>query len=182
MIKTKYLLAGVFVTVAALFVLASCKTIPKGAKAVSPFDKNKYLGKWYEIARLDFKYERDLNNTSANYSLNKNGSISVVNKGFNYKTNEWTEATGKAKFVDDPNVAMLKVSFFGPFYSGYNVIALDPNYKYALVTGKNLDYLWILARETTIPESVKEEYLKKAEGIGFKTSDLIWVEHDKTKK
>lgn len=179
MIKTKYLVIGVLVAATTLLVFTSCKTIPKGAKAVTPFDKNKYLGKWYEIARLDFKYERDLNNTTANYSLNDNGSIKVVNRGFNYKTNEWKEANGKAKFVGDPNEAKLKVSFFGPFYSGYNVLAIDPEYKYALVAGKNLDYLWILARETSIPENVKKDYLKKAEEIGYKTSDLIWVEHNK---
>ncbi|HEX2935303.1 MAG TPA: lipocalin family protein [Bacteroidales bacterium] len=181
MIKTKHLIAGALVTIATVLVFASCKTIPKGAKAVAPFDKNRYLGKWYEIARLDFKYERDLNNTTAEYSLNDNGSIKVVNRGFNYKTNEWKEAKGKAKFVGDPTEAKLKVSFFGPFYSGYNVLAIDPEYKYALVAGKNLDYLWILARETTIPESVKNEYLKKAEEIGYKTSDLVWVEHNKVK-
>ncbi|MCF8713438.1 lipocalin family protein [Joostella atrarenae] len=157
----------------------SCNTIPKGAEAVKPFDKAKYLGKWYEIARLDFKFEEGLNNTTANYSLNDNGTIKVVNRGYDYEEEEWTESTGKAKFVGDDNVAKLKVSFFGPFYAGYNVIAIDDNYKYALVAGKNLDYLWILSRETTIPENVKNEYLKKAQEIGYNTSDLIWVEHNK---
>lgn len=159
----------------------SCNTIPKGAEAVKPFDKAKYLGKWYEIARLDFKFEEGLNNTTANYSLNDNGTIKVVNRGYDYEEEEWTESTGKAKFVGDDNVAKLKVSFFGPFYAGYNVIAIDNNYKYALVAGKNLDYLWILSRETTIPENVKNEYLKKAQEIGYNTSDLIWVEHNKAK-
>lgn len=101
------------------------------------------------------------------------------NKGFNTETNEWKQAIGKAKFAGDKDVAMLKVSFFGPFYSGYNVIALDEDYKYALVAGKNLKYLWILSRETTIPDDVKQHYLKTAESIGYKTSDLIWVVHDK---
>ena len=100
-------------------------------------------------------------------------------RGFNTVKKEWTQAIGKAKFAGDQNTAMLKVSFFGPFYSGYNVIALDIEYKYALVAGKNLKYLWILSRETTIPEDVKDKYLKIAEDIGFDTSDLIWGEHDK---
>jgi apolipoprotein D and lipocalin family protein len=81
--------------------------------------------------------------------------------------------------VGQQDVAMLKVSFFGPFYSGYNVIALDKEYKYALVTGKSLSYLWILSRETTIPDDVKQNYLKIAENLGYKTSSLVWVEHDK---
>ncbi len=157
----------------------SCRTIPKNAIAVQSFDKTKYLGKWYEIARLDFKYERGLNNTTAEYSLNEDGSIKVLNKGYDYTQKEWREAIGKAKFVKEENIGMLKVSFFGPFYSGYNVLAIDEDYQYALVSGKNLDYLWILSRETSIPERIKQEYLKIAEDIGFKTSDLIWVTHDR---
>jgi apolipoprotein D and lipocalin family protein len=158
---------------------SSCSHIPEGATAVKPFDKQKYLGKWYEIARMDFRFERGLNNTTANYSLYPDGSIKVDNRGYNYTTKEWKQAIGKAKFVNDTNVAMLKVSFFGPFYSGYNVIALDNEYKYALVAGKNLDYLWLLSRETTIPEDLKKNYLKIAEKLGYKTSELIWVEHTK---
>ena len=154
-------------------------TFPDGATAVTPFDKEKYLGKWYEIARMDFRFERNLNNTTANYSVNNDGSIKVDNRGFNYKTMKWEQAIGKAKFVGKPDIAMLKVSFFRPFYSGYNVIALDNGYKYALVAGKNLSYLWILSRQTTIPEDVKQNYLKIAENLGFKTSSLIWVEHNK---
>ncbi|MGM0649732.1 MAG: lipocalin family protein [Bacteroidota bacterium] len=160
----------------------SCSTIPKDATAVRNFDKKKYLGKWYEIARLDFKYERNLNNTTAEYSTNDDGTIKVKNRGFHVKEKEWKQAVGKAKFVKDENVAMLKVSFFGPFYSGYNVIALDENYNYALVAGKNLDYLWILSRKTSIPEDVKTEYLKIAKEIGYNTDDLIWVEHNKQGK
>jgi apolipoprotein D and lipocalin family protein len=159
-------------------VFYSCATIPKGAKAVTPFDKAKYLGKWYEIARMDFRFERNLSNTTAIYSGNPDGTIKVDNQGFNYKTNKWKQAIGKAKFLDDPNVAMLKVSFFGPFYAGYNVIALDKDYKYALVAGKNLSYLWILSRETSIPENIKQDYLALAKKLGYKTDELIWVDQN----
>lgn len=161
--------------------LFSCTTIPKGAEAVKPFYKEKYLGKWYEIARLDFKFEKDLNNTTAEYTLNDNGTIKVNNQGYNTIKDEWTQAIGKAKFVGDENIAMLKVSFFGPFYTGYNVIAIDEEYKYALVAGKNLKYLWILSRETKIPEAVKEKYLKIAREVGFNTDELLWVEHNNQK-
>ena len=109
--------------------LFSCASIPKGATAVSPFEKDRYLGLWYEIARKDFKFERNLNNTTAEYSLNEDGSIKVVNRG-------------------------------------YNVIALDVDYRYALVAGKNLDLLWILSRETTVPDKIKDQYLQLAEEIG----------------
>jgi apolipoprotein D and lipocalin family protein len=165
-----------------LTLLFSCSSIPKGAVAIKPFDKAKYLGRWFEIARMDFKFERNLSNTTANYSLNDNGTIRVVNRGFNYVTGKWNEATGKAKFAGSNEEARLKVSFFGPFYGGYNVIALDDQYKYALVSGKNLKYLWILARETTIPDDIRKNYLEIAGKIGFDTSVLIWVKHDKAQE
>ena len=180
--KTKNVILKSLFGVISLFTFNSCIGIPKGATAVTPFDKDKYLGKWYEIARFDFRFERDLNNTTANYSINTDGSIKVVNRGYNYKTREWKEATGKAKFAGNSNVARLKVSFFGPFYAGYNVIALDKEYKYALVAGNNLKYLWILSRTQTVPENVKQNYLKIAENLGYKTSSLIWVEHDKNQE
>jgi apolipoprotein D and lipocalin family protein len=156
----------------------SCSTLPKGAVAIETFDKEKYLGKWYEIARLDFKYERDLNNTTAEYSLNKNGTIEVDNKGYHTKEEKWKQSIGVAKLVGDENIGMLKVSFFRPFYGGYNIIAIDPDYKYALVAGSSLKYLWFLSRDTTMPEETKNKYLKIAEDIGYTTADLIWVEHD----
>ena len=162
-----------------LALLASCANIPKGVTAVSPFEKEKYLGKWFEIARFDFRFEKGLNNTTAEYSLNSNGTIKVVNRGYNYEKKIRKEATGKAKFVGNEKVAMLKVSFFGPFYAGYNVIAIDPEYKYALVSGSSFDYLWILSREKTIPAEIKSLYLEKAEKLGYKVSNLLWIEHDK---
>ncbi len=156
----------------------SCTNIPKGVRAVSPFQKDKYLGKWYEIARFDFRFERGLNNTTAEYTLRDDGKIKVLNRGYNYEKKEWKEATGKAKFAESDTVAMLKVSFFGPFYAGYNVIAIDKDYKYSLVAGSSFDYLWILSREKTIPESVKSDYLKIAQDYGFDTSKLLWIEHN----
>ncbi|PVX49216.1 apolipoprotein D and lipocalin family protein [Balneicella halophila] len=158
---------------------SSCSTIPKGVKAVSPFKQEKYLGKWYEIARFDFKFERGLNNTTAEYSQRNDGKIKVLNRGYDYENQKWKEAEGKAKFVSNDTTAMLKVSFFGPFYSGYNVIAIDSEYKYALVCGESFDYLWILSREKSIPNNIKEEYVAKAEKLGFNTSNLLWIEHNK---
>jgi len=159
--------------------LFSCRSIPKGVDAVQNFNADKYLGQWYEIARFDFRFERNLNNTTANYSKNPDGTIKVVNRGYNYLINTWSEATGKAKFVKTPDVAMLKVSFFGPFYGGYNVIALDAEYKYALISEQNKGYLWILSREKTIPENIRTDYVNKAQSLGYDTSKLIWVEHNK---
>jgi len=178
--KAKYIFGAIlFATVTAILV-SSCRTIPKNAKAVKPFDKKKYLGKWYELARFDYRFEKNLNNVTATYSLKEDGSIKVDNKGYNFKKNEWEESIGKAKSAADPEEAKLKVSFFGPFYAGYNVLAIDKDYKYALVAGKNLNYLWLLSREKTIPENIKQDYLNKAREIGYKTDELVWVEQDKS--
>ena len=160
-----------------LLFTTSCKpSIPEGATAVKNFDYQKYLGKWYEIARIDFKYEKDLNQTTANYSLIDNGNIKVINRGYNYVTNEWQESVGEAKFVGPKTEAMLKVTFFKPFWSGYNVIDLSNDYKYALVAGRNLDYLWILSREKNIPNDIKSRFLEKAKLVAYDTSRLIWIE------
>jgi len=151
---------------------------PKGANPVRPFDADKYLGKWHEIARLDYFFERNMKNVTAHYSLNDDGSIKVVNRGFDMRKGQWKESVGKAKFANEPGEAKLKVSFFGPFYAGYNVIALDKDYQYALVCGRNLNYLWILSRETSIPEEVKAAYLQQAASLGYEVDNLVWVEHD----
>lgn len=175
---------GIIISMLALVFMSfftACSSIPDGATAVKPFELKKYLGKWYEIARMDFKYERDMNNVTATYTMNDDGSVKVDNQGYNYVDKEWKQAIGKAKFRGEPDEAKLKVSFFGPFYSGYNVIALDPEYKYALVAGNDLDLMWILARTTTIPDDIKQKYLAIAKSIGYDTSALIWVEHNMKK-
>lgn len=153
--------------------------IPKGALAVKPFDKEKYLGKWYEIARMDFNFEKNLDNVTANYSAGEEGLIKVDNKGYDVVKNKWKQSFGKAISVKDPEEGRLKVSFFGPFYAGYNIIAIDEDYKYALVAGDNLKYMWILAREKTIPDSVKVAYLQKAKDLGYNINMLVWGKHDR---
>ena len=175
----KIVVFGSIISLGVLALLSSCASIPKNASPVQNFDINKYLGDWYEIARFDFRFERDLDNVMAQYSLNDKMNVNVINSGYNFKKEKWVSAEGVAKFRGDKNTASLKVSFFGPFYSGYNVIALDNNYKYALVAGKDLNYLWILSREKSIPENIKSAYLKTAKDIGYDTSKLIWVKHDK---
>jgi apolipoprotein D and lipocalin family protein len=157
---------------------SSCVSIPKGANAVTPFDRDKYLGTWYEIARMDFKFEKNLDHVTATYTLNEDGSIRVDNKGYDYLNKKWKESIGKAKFAGENDVARLKVSFFGPFFAGYNVIAIDKNYLYALVAGNNLNYLWILSREKTIPDAVKVDYLAKARELGYDTDKLVWTKQD----
>lgn len=162
--------------VGGIMLLKSHPEIPKGVYPIQPFDIKKYLGKWYEIAWMDLRLERNLINVTANYSEKRNGTIKVVNRGYEPDKKTWKQTVGKMKFREDTNVAALKVSFFGPFYSGYNVIAIDPDYRYALVTGEKRDSLVLLSREKGIPENIRRDYLAKAEKLGYDTSKLIWSE------
>ncbi|KIC61271.1 lipocalin family protein [Chryseobacterium taiwanense] len=157
----------------------SCSVgIPKGATAVKNFDEDRYLGKWYEIARFDYKFEKDMDNVTATYSKNPNGTIRVDNKGYDYVKKEWKESIGEAKFVKDASEARLKVSFFKPIWAGYNVLDIDDNYQYALIVGSSLKYLWILSRTKEIPESIRQRFLEKAKKLGYNTNELIWVKHN----
>ncbi len=159
--------------------LTACSTAPPdGVRPVNSFDINRYLGKWYEIARLDHSFERGLSDVSATYSLQDDASVKVLNRGYDTRNQTWKEAVGRALFIGDPGTASLKVSFFGPFYGGYHVIALDrENYRWSLVAGPSRDYLWILARERTLPAEVRDALVSKAQSLGFATEQLIWVEH-----
>lgn len=158
--------------------LAGCVGIPEGVKPVENFKLEKYLGKWYEIARLDHSFERGLSRISADYSLRADGGVRVLNRGFSEKTNEWKEAEGKAYFVNRPDQGYLKVSFFGPFYGAYVVFELDhESYQYALVCGPDKSYLWILSRIPEMKSDVKEKLVARAAALGFDTGKLIFVEH-----
>ena len=145
--------------------------------AVKHFNLERYLGKWYEIARLDFFYERNLDNVTAQYYLNEDGSIRVVNSGYNYKTYQRETVTGKAVFAGSKDEGKFKISFLGPFYSDYTIMAIDKDYQYALIAGKNLNYLWLLSRTTSMPENIRKSYLELAKDVGYATDKLICVEH-----
>ena len=156
--------------------LAGCSTTPPpNVTPVTPFELSRYLGQWHEIARLDHSFERDMIKVTAQYSMNPDGSVKVLNQGFNTKKQAWKDAVGKAWLIDGSNKGALKVSFFGPFYGGYFITALDPDYQWAMVIGPDVDYFWILARQPVIDEGVKSELLKQARTIGVAVDDIIWV-------
>jgi len=161
-------------------VLAGCQGIPEGAEPVSGFELQRYTGKWYEIARMDHPFERGLSNVTAEYSLREDGGVRVLNRGYEASKGEWKEAEGKAYFVDDESTGQLKVSFFGPFYASYNVVALDKQaYQWALVVGPDTDYMWILSRQPELDRAIIDELLAMARSYGFKTDELIFVDQDK---
>ena len=162
--------------------LAACSTMPpEGVQPVTSFDIHRYLGQWYEIARLDHSFERGMSDVNATYALQDDGSVKVVNRGYDTRRQAWKEAIGRALFIGDKNTGSLKVSFFGPFYGGYHVIALDQqNYRWSLVAGPDRDYLWILARDTTLAADVRQQLIAQAQALGFATDKLIWVDHPRT--
>ncbi len=165
-----------YLPAACVLALSACSTLPpQGITAVTGFEPARYSGKWYEIARLDHRFERGLTDVSAVYTREPDGSLRVLNRGYDPSAARWKKAIGRALFNGAPSTASLKVSFFGPFYAGYHVVALDAHYQWALVAGNNRDYLWILSRDKTLPPQVKAALLSKAAALGFATDQLTWV-------
>lgn len=158
-------------------VLAACVGLPENVRPVDSFKVEKYLGQWYEIARLDHSFERGLSKVTANYSPRDDGGINVLNRGYSEQKKEWTEAKGKAYFVDKADQGHLKVSFFGPFYASYVVFELDKeNYQYSMITGPDKTYLWILSRTPKLSDATKSTLVAKAQALGYDTGKLIWVD------
>ena len=154
------------------------KPVRSRVDVVDDFELDRYLGKWYEIARFDFFWEKNLKNVTALYEKNEDGSIRVENSGYDYIKHKDKSSIGKAKFTDKPHLGSLKVSFFGPFYSAYNVVMIEDDYQYALVFGENTDCLWILSRNKNIPMAVKEKFLLYASESGYDLENLVWTKQD----
>jgi len=160
--------------------LTGCLGIPEDVEPVENFELDRYLGKWYEIARLDHSFERGLDNVTAEYSLRGDGGVKVVNRGYSAETGKWDEATGKAYFVESEDLGYLKVSFFGPFYGSYVVFGLDrEDYQYSFVSGPDTSYLWLLSRTPEVSPDVIRRFTEKAASLGFDTKRLIWVKQDR---
>jgi len=169
----------IFFAVFMSLLVSGCLGLPKGVYPVKEFDLNRYLGKWYEIARLDHSFEQGLDRVTAEYSLRDDGGVKVINRGFLTSENKWKVAEGKAYFVGNEDEGYLKVSFFGPFYGSYVVFELDKEkYQYAFVTSSNTSYLWLLSRKPTISKELEKRFLKITKELGFDIDNLIFVEHN----
>ena len=158
--------------------LAGCTGVPEGIKVVDDFSLNRYLGTWHEIVRLDNRFEKELDPVSATYSLAADGSVKVVNKGYDLKKKEWKTIQGRGVFVDDKNTTQgaLKVSFFGPFYASYNVIDLDrAGYRWAMVCGRDKSYFWILSKDSVMEQTQLKALVAKAATLGFDTARLRYL-------
>ena len=159
--------------------LGGCAGLPEGVQPVQDFTLERFLGTWYEIARLDHSFERGLSKVTAEYSLNDDGTVKVVNRGFSGQKGTWKSAEGKARFVESEDLGYLKVSFFGPFYGSYIVAELDKEtYQYALISGPNKKYLWLLARTPEMENGAKTLLIARAKDLGFAVDSLIYVDHD----
>lgn len=166
-----------FLTAALALVATGCTSLPDGIDPVGGFELDRYLGKWYEIARLDHSFERGLDKVTAEYSIREDGGVKVVNRGYSSKEAKWDEAEGKAYFVRNSDEGYLKVSFFGPFYGSYVIFELDKdNYSYAFVAGPDRSYLWFLSRTPTVSDELARRFVEKAGELGFDTSELIMVD------
>jgi apolipoprotein D and lipocalin family protein len=173
-------LLALLLTASALLLVGCASTLPPPrVTAVTPFDVQRYAGRWYELARLDHAFERGMTDVSATYTAQADGSVRVVNRGYAPATGQWREAVGKALFTGAPTTGSLKVSFFGPFYGGYHVAALDPDYRWSLVVGPNTGYAWILARDKQLPAAQRDAIVARAQALGVDTSALIWVTHER---
>lgn len=158
--------------------LVGCTGVPKGVTPVTGFDVERYLGTWYEVARLDHSFERGMTNVTATYLKNEDGTIGVVNRGYKTDNCRFEEAEGTARFQGDPSVASLSVTFFWPFAGGYHVFALDQqDYQYAMVAGPSRKYLWILSRSAELDTQVRDALIAEARRLEFPVEDLIFVSH-----
>lgn len=156
--------------------LSACLGMPPAVSPVTEFELDRYLGTWYEIARLDHSFERGLEQITANYSLRDDGGVRVLNRGYSTEAGEWEEAEGKAYFVEDPATGYLKVSFFGPFYGSYVIFELDKkDYQYAFISGPDHGYLWLLSRTPQVDAAILDDFRQQATQLGFAVDELIYV-------
>ncbi|GAB3316226.1 lipocalin family protein [Haliea atlantica] len=155
--------------------LMACTAVPEGIAPVPELDTERYLGTWYEIARLDHSFERGLDSVTARYSRHPDGGLRVLNRGYDSEAGEWQEAEGRARYAGDQPSGHLEVSFFGPFYSSYVIFELDPDYQYAFVSGYNRDYLWLLSRTPKVSEALRERFVDEARARGFAVEELQFI-------
>lgn len=164
-----------------LFTFCCSSSTKVDNSVVDTVDIYKYLGKWYEIARFDTRFEKGMQQCVATYSLTKDGNIKVVNRGV--KKGKWKTSEAIAKMTDQPGV--LRIAFWRPFYSDYRILKLAPDYSYALVGGDDDEQLWILSRTPYLCEDVRDELVNEAFRRGYDIQNLLWVRHsikDKVRK
>ena len=173
----KNVFLGGLIAAGGLLLFRSWANRPKKAEPMQDFDIEKFQGAWYEIARVDNEFDILKTNVIIHYAYKEqDNTIDIVQNSFNVETEKWETAKGLGKFRQDKTVGALKIRFYNSTFEGYNILSTDEDYQYALVVGRNLKYLWILSRERKpLPKEIKDKYLKWAELMGYKVSNLNWV-------
>jgi len=160
-----------------LFLANAFSAPPEGVIPVAGFEAERYLGTWFEIARLDNIFERGLTRVTATYGQNPDGSMSILNRGFDARSGAWKEARGTARFRKAADVGSLAVTFFRPFSGGYHIFALDrENYTWAAVSGPSRKYLWLLSRTREMPEDIRRQLVARAKKLGFPVDRLLMTD------
>jgi apolipoprotein D and lipocalin family protein len=171
----------VLAAIAVALLATGCTKGGSRAEPVRGFDSSRYLGRWYEVARLPHRFERGLTDVTAEYTRNSDGSLRVVNRGWDAAKGDWRNAVGRAKFTSTPDVAQLKVSFWGPFYGLYTIAELDPEYRWAMVVGPGTGYFWVLSRTPELDDAVLQRLITRAASLGIDTSRVEHVSHDRVR-
>lgn len=174
----KLLLAAVSLFAGYKLYKAITPEIPENISPVTGFEIERYLGKWFEVARADNRFEKGLIKTTADYTLNGDGTVNVLNSGIDEISGRYKRASGTAVFVRNQYEGALKVSFFGPFYGGYNIVDLDEDYRWAIIVGSSAKYFWVLSRTPEVPAELRERAYKVAAEAGVITSDIKWVQQN----
>lgn len=162
----------------ALLVLAGCKST-KDLAVVSDFSPERYMGVWYEAARYPHRFEKGMSSVSATYTLNEDGTVKVLNRGFLDEEAKWEEIEGVARPKGRSDIGWLKVSFFKPFYASYKIVYLDDDYSRAIIAGPTYGYLWILSRSPNLPDNELETLIQRTEQMGYERKKIIVVDQSK---
>lgn len=168
----KTIMSGLLLSSLFCFSSCDCGGQKINNSTIGSLDLDRYLGTWYEIARYDHSFERGLTHAKAHYSLNEDGTVTVTNTGIK----DGKDKTAKGRAVTTDTAGLLRVSFFGPFFSDYRVMMLSEDYNYALIGSGSPKYLWILSRTPEVPQEIMDHILDVARNRGYDTGKLIWVE------
>lgn len=173
----KYIILSLVVILLLSCIFCAPSAFSINRTTVSNLDLDRFMGHWYEIARYDHRFERNLECVETDYTRLADGTIEVVNRGIDSRTGEEKVAHGRAHTTS--TAGKFRVSFFLFFYSDYNVLAVGPNYEWAVIGSRSPKYLWILARTPEIKETTRDEILRFIARRGYPTAPLIFVSQER---
>ena len=145
---------------------------------VADFDVERFVGDWYEIARIEQGLGKPLTRSRVEYALQDDGSLSITSRGFHTGTHRWVESTGTARFVGSPHFGAMKASFLGLFFEGYHVVAIDPDYRWAMIMGDTTDSFKLLSRTPVLDGETTDRLVYQAELMGVEADRIHWVMQD----